>query len=60
MMVAGRISWAMYSPNPSPRIKRREQHVPGETVTIEYQNQSGEWVTERAQSTDRPDADVID
>jgi len=38
----------------------REQHVPGETVTIEYQNQSGEWVTERAQSTDRPDADVID
>jgi len=38
----------------------REQHVPGETVTIEYQNQSGEWITERAQSTDRPDADVID
>jgi hypothetical protein len=38
----------------------REQHVPGETVTIEYQNQSGEWITEVAQSTDRPDADVID
>lgn len=37
----------------------REQHVPGDTVTIEYQNETGEWITELAQSTDRPDADVI-
>lgn len=36
-----------------------EQHVPGETATIEYQNESGQWVTEVAQGIDRPDADVI-
>ena len=38
----------------------REQHVPGETVTIEYQNDTGAWVTELAPGTDRPDADVVD
>ena len=38
----------------------REQHVPGETATIEYQNEAGKWVTELAQGTDRPDADVVD
>jgi hypothetical protein len=38
----------------------REQHVPGEAVLIEYQNEAGDWITERAESTDRPDADVID
>jgi hypothetical protein len=37
-----------------------EQHIPGDTLTIEYQNEAGEWVTELALSTDRPDADVID
>ncbi len=38
----------------------REQHVPGETVNIEYQDESGAWITELARSNDRPDADVID
>ncbi len=38
----------------------REQHVPGETVTIEYQTEAGERVTELAKGADRPDADVVD
>ena len=37
----------------------REQHVPGETVAIEYQNEVGDWVIELAEGSDRPDPDVI-
>jgi hypothetical protein len=36
----------------------REQHVPGETRYIEYQDASGVWKTELAQGSDRPEADV--
>ncbi len=36
----------------------REQHVPGETRLIEYQDEAGEWHTETAQGDDRPDVDV--
>ncbi len=38
----------------------REQHVPGDTVNIEYQDEAGRWITELARSDDRPDAGVID
>jgi hypothetical protein len=37
----------------------REQHVPGETRTIEYQDADGVWRTELAAGIDRPDA-VVD
>ena len=37
----------------------REQHVPGETLEIEFQNAAGQWVTECAQGNDRPDIDVV-
>jgi len=37
----------------------REQHVPGETRYIEYQDESGAWRTELAEGIDRPEADVI-
>jgi len=36
-----------------------EQHIPGETVTIEYQDAAGAWHTELARGIDRPDADII-
>jgi len=35
-----------------------EQHIPGDTRTIEYQTPDGVWHTELASSLDRPDADV--
>jgi hypothetical protein len=35
-----------------------EQHIPGETTRIEYQDHDGKWHTELSQGTDRPDADV--
>jgi len=35
-----------------------ELHIPGETITIEYQNEAGEWRTELARGLDHPDADV--
>ncbi len=38
----------------------REQHVPGDTVNIEYQNEVGQWITELTRGDDHPDADVID
>jgi hypothetical protein len=37
-----------------------EQTVPGETETIEYQDASGKWRTERAGGGDRPHTDVVD
>lgn len=36
----------------------REQRVPDQTAVIEYENSSGEWVTERADGHDRPETDV--
>ena len=36
-----------------------EQHVPGDTTRIEYQDANGHWHTELSEGTDRPDADVI-
>ena len=35
-----------------------EQHVPGDTTHIEYQDDHGEWHSELALGSDRPDADV--
>ena len=36
----------------------REQRIPDETESIEYQTSEGRWVTERADGHDRPDAEV--
>ena len=35
-----------------------EQHVPGDTTQIEFQDSEGVWHTELSEGTDRPDADV--
>jgi hypothetical protein len=37
-----------------------EQRVPGQTGTIEYEDEKGKWHTELAHGTDRPDTDVED
>jgi len=37
----------------------REQHVPGDTVYIEFEDEQGVWRTELARGDDRPDADVV-
>ena len=36
----------------------REQRAPDETAMIEYADESGAWVTERADGHDRPEVDV--
>lgn len=36
----------------------REQHTPGETAEIEYQDEAGQWHREHASGDDRPDVDV--
>jgi hypothetical protein len=36
-----------------------EQHVPGDTTRIEYQDEAGKWHAELSEGDDRPDADVI-
>nr|WP_294521685.1 DUF2188 domain-containing protein [uncultured Rhodopila sp.] len=36
-----------------------EQHVPGDSTQIEYQDENGKWHLEQSDGTDRPDADVI-
>ena len=38
----------------------REQEVPGESSTIEYQDKSGRWRTEYVSGSDRPDTEVED
>lgn len=38
----------------------REQRVPDETAWIEYEDASGEWVTERADGHDRPRTEIED
>lgn len=35
-----------------------EQHVPGNTAYIEYQDANGKWHTETSKGDDRPDVDV--
>ena len=37
-----------------------EQRVPGDSETIEYEDESGKWHVERALGRDRPDTDVED
>jgi hypothetical protein len=37
-----------------------EQRAPGQTESIEYEDENGKWHTERALGTDRPDTDVED
>src|ERR1044071_3467093 len=36
-----------------------EQHVPGETTHIEFQDDTGAWHSELSEGDDRPDADVV-
>ena len=36
-----------------------EQHIPGDTTHIEYQDESGAWHSELSEGDDRPDADVV-
>ena len=36
-----------------------EQHIPGDTTHIEYQDEAGAWHSELSQADDRPDADVV-
>jgi hypothetical protein len=38
----------------------REQEVPGEAATIEYQDEKGRWRTETSRGRDRPDTEVED
>ncbi|HEY4043831.1 MAG TPA: DUF2188 domain-containing protein [Rhodopila sp.] len=35
-----------------------EQHVPGDTTQIEFQDSNGVWHTELSEGIDRPEADV--
>src|SRR5580693_3782977 len=36
-----------------------EQHVPGDTTHIEYEDESGKWHRELSEGDDRPDVDVV-
>jgi len=36
-----------------------EQHVPGRSAYIEFQDETGRWRTEFSAGDDRPDADVV-
>ncbi|MCB8876841.1 DUF2188 domain-containing protein [Acidisoma silvae] len=36
-----------------------EQHVPGDSALISYQDEKGQWHEEMSQGDDRPDADVV-
>jgi hypothetical protein len=36
-----------------------EQHAPGDTTHIEFQDETGAWHSELSAGDDRPDADVI-
>ena len=38
----------------------QEQRVPGQTHVIEYEDEKGQWHTETAAGSDRPDTDVKD
>ena len=36
-----------------------EQHIPGDTVHIEFQDEAGNWHSETSEGDDRPDVDVV-
>jgi hypothetical protein len=36
----------------------QEQHVPGDSAYIEFQDEAGQWHTEFSAGDDRPEADV--
>jgi hypothetical protein len=42
------------------RRAAQEQRTPGQTETIEYEDENGRWHTEQALGSDRPDTDVED
>jgi hypothetical protein len=42
------------------RAAAQEQRIPGRTETIEYEDEKGQWHTETAPGSDRPDTDVED
>jgi hypothetical protein len=42
------------------RAAAAEQRVPGQTESIEYEDEKGRWRTETARGSDRPDTDVED
>lgn len=37
-----------------------EQHIPGDTTHIEFQDETGRWQLEVSAGDDRPDADVVE
>jgi hypothetical protein len=42
------------------RAAAAEQRIPGQTESIEYEDEKGRWRTETARGSDRPDTDVED
>jgi Uncharacterized protein conserved in bacteria (DUF2188) len=42
------------------RAAAAEQRVPGQTESIEYEDEKGRWRTETARGSDRPETDVKD
>lgn len=42
------------------RVAAAEQEVPGQTETIEYEDEQGRWHTETARGSDRPHTSVKD
>ncbi len=42
------------------RSAAAEQRLPGQTETIEYEDEKGHWHTEKARGSDRPETDVED
>jgi hypothetical protein len=42
------------------RAAAAEQRVPGQTESIEYEDEKGRWRTETARGSDRPETDVED
>jgi Uncharacterized protein conserved in bacteria (DUF2188) len=42
------------------RRAAREQREPGHSETIQYEDETGKWHTERALGSDRPETDVED
>ena len=42
------------------RKAAREQRTPGRTEAIEWEDANGQWHTETASGSDRPETDVLD
>jgi hypothetical protein len=38
----------------------QEQHIPGNTTHIEFQDAAGNWHSELSEGDDRPEADVVE